>query len=443
MYFIHRCEITKLLLLSHEFNAKKCILATKNLILILLYNIITYIASFLIRLVALFNHKIKLGVEGRKHTFKSLKNVINKGDKTIWFHCASLGEYEQGLPVFEEIKKLYTNHKIVLSFFSPSGYEVRKNAPIADVVVYLPLDTQKNAKQFINLVNPELTVFVKYEFWPNYLSELIRKKKKALLISALFRENHAFFKPKGKWMRKYLSAFEHMFVQNEKSKQLLNFIGFKNVTISGDTRYDRVSNQLKVDNSLPFIEDFIDNKLCFVAGSTWPEGEEYICNYINSNASMDIKYIIAPHDIKPNRVKELTKKLKVPTVLFSEKQGKDLKDFNVFIIDTIGILSKIYNYADIAYVGGAVGKTGLHNILEPAVFGSPIVIGNNHDKFPEASLMIKNGGVFSISNEQEFISTLNNLINDSSFREKSSLLNSSFINKNKGAVVQIMGFIRR
>ena len=411
--------------------------------MILLYNIITYIASFLIKLVALFNLKIKLGVEGRKQTFEILDNAINKGDKTIWFHCASLGEYEQGLPVFEEIKKLYFNHKIVLSFFSPSGYEIKKNSPIADVVVYLPLDTTKNAKQFINLVNPELTVFVKYEFWPNYLIELIRKKKKTILISALFRENHSFFSSKGKWMRKYLSAFEHMFVQNEASEQLLNSIGFKNVTISGDTRYDRVSNQLKVDNSLPFIEEFINNKLCFVAGSTWPEGEEYICNYINSNSSMDIKYIIAPHDIKPNRIKELAKKINVPTVLFSEKQGKDLKDFNVFIIDTIGILSKIYNYADIAYVGGAVGKTGLHNILEPAVFGSPIVIGNNHDKFPEASLMIKNGGVFSVDKEQEFFSTLNDLVNDSNFREKSSLLNSSFINKNKGAVVQIMGFIRR
>ena len=411
--------------------------------MILLYNIITYIAGFLIRLVALFNHKISLGVEGRKHTFKNLKNGIIKGDKTIWFHCASLGEYEQGLPVFEEIKKLYFNHKIVLSFFSPSGYEIKKNSPIADVVVYLPLDTKKNSKQFINLVNPELTVFVKYEFWPNYLNEIKSTKKRAILISALFRENHAFFSPKGKWMRKYLTAFEHIFVQNEKSKQLLNSIGFTDTTVSGDTRFDRVCNQLILDNKLPFIEEFIDSKLCFVAGSSWPEGEEYICNYINSNSSLDIKYIIAPHDIKPNRVKELTQKLKVPTVLFSEKQGKDLKNFNVFIIDTIGILSKIYNYADIAYVGGAVGKTGLHNILEPAVFGSPIIIGNNHDKFPEASLMIKNGGVFSVSNEQEFISILNNLINDSNFREKSSLLNSSFINNNKGAVVQIMGFIRK
>ncbi len=411
--------------------------------MILLYNIITHIASFFIKIIALFNTKIKLGVDGRKQTFNALNDAINKDDKTIWFHCASLGEYEQGLPVFEEIKKLYPTHKIVLSFFSPSGYEIRKNSPIADVVVYLPLDTKQNAKRFINCVNPELIVFVKYEFWPNYLNEINRNQKKAILISALFRENHPFFKPKGKWMRKYLTAFEHIFVQNETSKSLLKSIGFKNVTISGDTRYDRVSNQLNIDNKLPFIEKFIDNKLCFVAGSTWPEGEDFICNYINSNSSADIKFIIAPHDIKRNRIKDVSKRMKVPTVLFSEKDNRNLKDFNVIIIDTIGILSKIYSYADIAYVGGAIGTTGLHNILEPAVFGAPIIIGKNHSKFPEASLMIENGGVFSVTNENEFNNTLTNLINNSKFRKKTSLLNSSFIDENRGAVVQILDYIRR
>lgn len=443
MYFIHSCEITKLVVFKQDFNTKKCILASKKNNLVSLYNIITHIASFVIKIVALFNTKIKLGVVGRSQTFKILSNVINTDDKTIWFHCASLGEYEQGLPVFEEIKKLYPNHKIVLSFFSPSGYEIRKNSPIADVVVYLPLDTKKNAKRFIKLVNPELTVFVKYEFWPNYLNELKHNQKKAILISALFRKNHVFFKPKGKWMRNFLTAFEHLFVQNEESKQLLNTIGFNNVTISGDTRYDRVSNQLKIDNKLPFIEEFIDSKLCFVAGSTWPEGEEYICNYINSSLSEEIKFIIAPHDIKPNRIKDIIKKLKVSTVLFSERDNKNLEEFNVLIIDTIGILSKVYSYADVAYVGGAIGKTGLHNILEPAVFGTPILIGNNHVKFPEASLMIENGGVFSISDEREFNSILNNLINNADFRKETSLLNSSFINKHKGAVVQILDYIRR
>lgn len=415
----------------------------KDFLLIYFYNIVTYLASFILKIVALFNSKIKLGVEGRKQTFKLLNKSISEAYKTIWFHCASLGEYEQGLPVFEEVKKLYPDHIIVLSFFSPSGYEIRKNSPIADLVVYLPLDTKKNAKQFLNILQPELILFVKYEFWPNYLKEINRNNFKALLISGILRENHAFFKPHGKWMRKYLNAFEHFFVQNKTSKKLLNSIGFTNVSISGDTRFDRVSNQLNIDNSLPFLEKFIDNKLCFVAGSSWPEGEEYISNFINSNPSNNIKYIIVPHDIKSKRIKALKKKFTVPSILFSEKGNQDLKSFQVLIIDAIGLLSKIYSYADIAYVGGAIGTTGLHNILEPAVFGIPIIIGNNHKKFPEASLMINNKGVFSVEKEKEFKNVLNELISDSKFRENAGQLNSAFIKKNRGAVVQILHYLRR
>ena len=415
----------------------------KDFNLIYFYNIVTFLASYILKIVALFNHKIKLGVEGRNQTFKLLSSTLNTTNKTIWFHCASLGEYEQGLPVFEEIKKLYPKHKIVLSFFSPSGYEIRKNSPIADVVVYLPLDTKINAKRFIKLINPELVVFVKYEFWPNYLNEIQKKKIKAILISALFRENHSFFKPHGKWMRKYLGAFEHIFVQNEVSKDLFNAAGFNNATVSGDTRYDRVSNQLKFDNSLPFIEEFVDNKLCIVAGSTWPEGEDYLCNYINSNALKGIKYIIAPHEIKSNRIKGLKNKLEVSSILLSEKNNQDLKSIQVFIIDTVGLLSKIYGYADIAYVGGAIGTTGLHNILEPAVFGVPILIGSNHKKFPEAALMIKNGGVFSNRNQSEFKKTLDNLIENPNLRQKYGELNALFIQKNQGAVIQILNYLRK
>ncbi len=218
-----------------------------------LYNFLIHLANVSLKILALFNHKIKLGVEGRKHTFTRLKSVLKEGERSLWFHCASLGEYEQGLPVFEEIIKLYPEYKIVLSFFSPSGFEIKKKSSIADVVVYLPLDNKRNAKQYINIIDPKLVVFVKYEFWPNYLKEISRQNKKAILISALLRPNQIFFKPYGKWIRKYLKAFDHFFVQNEASKKLFNTIGFENVTISGDTRYDRVSNQLNVDNSLNFI----------------------------------------------------------------------------------------------------------------------------------------------------------------------------------------------
>ncbi len=411
--------------------------------MIFIYNILINIADFVLKIVALFNHKIRLGVQGRRRTFPKLKNNLDQNDKTIWFHCASLGEYEQGLPVFEEIKKLYPSHKIILTFFSPSGYEIRKNSPIANLVAYLPLDTKGQAKRFLQLVHPELVVFVKYEFWPNYLNEIKKHSIKTILISALFRKTQIFFQPHGRWMQKYLKAFGHIFVQNESSKNLLNAIGIENVTLAGDTRLDRVSNQLNMDNRLPFIEEFLDNKICFVAGSTWPEGEDYLIDYINANASNETKYIIAPHSIKLERIKQLTKKLNVGHVLFSEKDGKNLKDYSVFIIDTIGILSKIYSYADVVYVGGAVGKTGLHNILEPAVFGAPIIIGKNHKKFPEAQLMINNGGVFSVDSKKDFFDLTQKLVSNSNFRKRSGDLNASFVEKNKGAVIRIMDFIRR
>ena len=411
--------------------------------MISVYNILIQLSGFFIKVIGLFNKKIELGVKGRRETFKRLESNITKDDLCIWFHCSSLGEYEQGLPVFEEIRKIYPNHKVVLSFFSPSGYEVRKNSPIANIVVYLPLDSRKNAKRFLNVIHPDLIIFVKYEIWPNYLKEIYDRKIKTFLISAVFRKSQVYFKPIGKWMQQYLKAFEHFFVQNEQSKIILNSIGFNNVTISGDTRYDRVSNQLKINNTLPFIEEFIDGKLCFVGGSTWPEGEDYICNYINSNSSLPIKYIIAPHDIKSNRIADLLKKLKVSSVLFSKKENKDLRKFKVFIIDTIGILSKVYSYSEIAYVGGAVGTTGLHNILEPAVFGVPIIIGKNHQKFPEAKLLIETGGVFSIKDESEFRSILSKFLNDNEFRKQTGTNNSSFIKNNQGAVVQILNYIRR
>ncbi|WP_194766699.1 3-deoxy-D-manno-octulosonic acid transferase [Tamlana sp. I1] len=391
---------------------------------------------------ALFNDKLKKGVEGRKNTFKILEENLKPSDKTLWFHCASLGEYEQGLPVFQALRSHYKNHKIVLSFFSPSGYEIRKNTPIADVVVYLPLDTNKNAKRFLNLVNPELSIFVKYDIWPNILNELKRRKGRAILISAAFRKNQSYFKFYGTSLRRALFAFEHIFTQNEASKTLLKSINYNNVTVSGDTRYDRVSSQLNIDNTLDFIEAFKNNKLCIVAGSTWPEGETLLINYINKNASKDVKFIIAPHNIKATQIKNIQNQISSKTVLFSEKENKPLAESKVFIVDTIGILSKIYNYADIAYVGGALGSTGLHNTLEPAVFGIPIIIGNRYDKFPEASALIENGGMFSISNQNEFDSILNELIENSDKRMTAGSKNEAFIKKNKGAVVQILNYLR-
>jgi 3-deoxy-D-manno-octulosonic-acid transferase len=400
------------------------------------------LTSFVLKGIALFNHKIKLGVKGRANTFDILKNEIKKDDQTLWFHCASLGEYEQGLPIFNQLRKDYPKHKIVLTFFSPSGYEIRKNAPFADVVVYLPLDTKSNAKQFIKLVNPDLTVFVKYEIWPNYLNEIKKNGLRAILISAVFRKDQSFFKWYGTQTKQALFAFEHIFTQNEDSKNLLESIGYKNATVSGDTRFDRVLNQLQIDNTLDFIETFKQDKLCIVIGSSWPEDEAILVPYINQ-CKHDVKFIIAPHNIKAKQIEGLKNSIKKDTVLFSNKESSNLKDSEVFIVNTIGILSKIYSYADIAYVGGAMGTTGLHNILEPAVFGVPIIIGPNHKKFPEAQAMIDYGNVFSLNDFSSLKNKLDLLIENESVRKETSQKSFNFVKEKEGAIIQILYYLRK
>lgn len=407
------------------------------------YNLSIYCISFVLKIVALFNHKIELGVSGRRKSFHKLKAVLHRDTKNLWFHCASLGEYEQGLPVFEKLRTQYPNHKIILSFFSPSGYEIRKNTTLADVVIYLPLDTPGNAKRFANLVAPELTVFVKYDIWPNYLLELNKKNLKAILISASFRKNQIYFKPYGKIFRKALHTFAHIFVQNEASKVLLNSINYLNASVSGDTRFDRVSNQLTMNNALPFIETFKNDKLCVVVGSSWPEDEILFTEFIKRHNIQNIKFIFAPHNIKSAQIKNLQTNINIPSVLFSEKQEKQIDDFNVLIVDTIGLLSKIYHYADIAYVGGAMGTTGLHNTLEPAVFGVPIIIGKNHSKFPEAKDLIENGGMFSIKNQKEFNKILEKLLQDGDYRNTCGSKNHKYVSERKGAVIQILEYLRK
>ena len=407
-----------------------------------LYNILTYIVDFHLRLIALFNHKLSLGVKGRKSTLEKLKTYIGETEKTLWFHCASLGEYEQGLPVFEAIKSDYQDHKILLSFFSPSGYEIRKDSPIADLVVYLPLDTKRNARQFLDLAHPELIVFVKYEIWPNYLLEIKKRNIKAVLISALFRPDQTYFKSAGRWMLKSLEAFSWIFVQDDASVNLLKKHDITHVSRSGDTRFDRVTGQLAVDNSLDFLDEFINGQLCVVAGSIWPEGETLFSKFINADRT-DTKYVIAPHNIKPNEIQKLKNSLRKPTVIYSERAGADLKEQKVLILDTIGLLSKVYASAHIAYVGGALGTSGLHNTLEPAVFGIPIIIGKNYQRFPEAHEMIRRGGMFSFSELNELNYILSQMISDTGKREMAGQKNKKFIEENTGAVIQIMSYLRK
>ncbi len=404
-----------------------------------LYNFLIFIASPILHVIALFNKKIKFFVKGRKETFSKISTL--KNEKTIWFHAASLGEFEQARPIIEDIKKEYKQYKILVTFFSPSGYEIRKNYNLADVVCYLPLDSKSNAKKFVEIVNPNMAIFIKYEFWPNLLNELKRKEIPTILVSGILREKQLFFKSYGGFMRKSLEAFHHFFVQNQESEKLLNSINFKNVTIAGDTRFDRVSKILEQDNVLDFISEFKNGKYTVVAGSTWPEDEQLLVNYINNNATKDEKFIIAPHNIKADAIVALQKTINKKTVLFSDKEDKNLSEYQVFIIDTIGILTKIYAAADLAYVGGGL-KTGLHNILEPATFGIPVVIGNNYDKFKEAVDLVKIGGCISIKNQDEFTQNFINFKNDENFRKLIGAINKKYITNNLGATDLIMNYLK-
>ena len=408
--------------------------------MLFIYNIIVSIAGLLLQIIAFFVPKIKLFVEGRKDVFPTLISKIKPNDKTIWFHAASMGEYEQGLPVIERIKERYPTHKIIVSFFSPSGYEVRKNNPIADATVYLPLDTQKNAAKFIDLVHPEMVFFIKYEFWPNYLNELKKRNTPTYLISGIFREKQAFFKWYGGFYRKALDTFTYFFVQNENSLQLLHQLGKEKAIISGDTRFDRVASILERDNTLDFIAEFKNNKTTIVAGSTWAKDEELLLNYINSNTA-DTKFIIAPHNIKPDQIQQIKNSCTKKVILFSEKENKNLADYDVFIIDTVGILTKIYSYADIAYVGGGFGNPGIHNILEPATFGIPIVIGPNYSHFAEAIELVRLGGCISVDNNDSLEVILNELIGDIEIQKSRGAISASFVQKNKGAVAKIMSAV--
>lgn len=413
--------------------------------MLFIYNLVVLFAAQILQLLALFSPKMKLFVEGRKTVFQTLKNKIHPEDKVFWFHAASLGEYEQGLPVIEKVKVQFPHHKIVITFFSPSGYEVRKNNAVADVTVYLPLDTKANAQQFLDLVHPEKVFFIKYEFWPNYLHELKQRNISTYLISGIFREKQVFFKWYGGFYRNALKTFDYFFVQNEKSKTLLQSIGFSNVKVSGDTRFDRVVAILEKDNFLDFIEQFKNNQTTIVIGSSWPKDEELLVNFINQAAD-DVKFIIAPHNIKDEQINSLYKQIKKTKFKYSNYEIETLRkprleNYQVFIIDTIGILTKIYSYADIAYVGGGFGNPGVHNILEPATFGIPIVIGPNYSHFAEATALVGMEGCISIKNQSELNEAFDLLLQNEDERFEKGHICSTFVQMNKGATNAILKYI--
>ena len=352
-----------------------------------LYNIGIRIFGFIIYLAAFFNPKAKLWVNGRKNILEKLEPA------DYWFHCASLGEFEQGRPIIEAIKKQTPNKKILLSFFSPSGYELRKNYHLADQVCYLPLDSPKNAKTFIKNVNPETAIFIKYEFWYNYLIQLDKKGVKSYIASSIFRKEQLFFKWYGVWFKNILKTINHFFVQNQESKDLLASIDIKESSISGDTRFDQVIKHVKQAKSIPLVEAFKGNQQLIVCGSTWPKDEELILKTVQKYTNL--KWLIAPHNIKNSE--NLARQSK--GILYSEATTYSIKKHSILIIDNIGMLSNIYQYANVSYIGGGF-DSGIHNILEAAAFGCPTLFGPKHHKFKEAIDLIELGGSKSIYNKK-------------------------------------------
>jgi len=404
------------------------------------YNIAITIAGFILKIIAIFNKKLALFLTGRKDIFIQLNNHFKVTDKVIWFHCASLGEFEQGRPIIEKCKREYANAKILITFFSPSGYEIRKDYSLADLVTYLPLDSKRNVQKFLKIVRPSIAIFVKYEFWPNFLRALKQQKIKTILVSAIFREDQSFFQWYGAWMRKSLQTFDHFFVQNERSEKLLKKIGFNNVTLSGDTRFDRVYQVTQQKIDLDFIAQFKDNKTILIAGSTWPKDEELLIGYINNKTTENQKFIIAPHNIYQKNIEKLKQSISKEVVLYSEIADREISQFQVLIIDAIGLLTQIYKYADIAYVGGGFG-TGIHNILEPATFGVPIIIGPNYKKFNEAKELIELEACLVVNNTSELTSELRSLFTDNQKLEMKGKLAQHYILNNIGATKIIFDYL--
>lgn len=407
-----------------------------------LYTLLIYITTAHLWVAQFFSNKMKLFIKGRTQVFDILGSTLDPTRKSIWFHCASLGEFEQGVPIIKAVKKKFPDHQIVVSFFSPSGYENKKNTTLADVVVYLPMDTISNAKRFIQAIDPALVLFIKYEFWPNYLLELQKENIPILLVSGLFRKEQLFFKSYGGFMRKALQSFHHIFVQDKASEALLKKHDLLNVSVSGDTRFDRVSHQIEQDNSLGFMEQFKQDHLCLVCGSTWAEDIAVLLPYLNSMPDT-LRVVVAPHKIEDEKIENFRKKLNQTSVRYSQHTDIDLSQASVLIVDTIGLLTKIYSYADVAYIGGAMGSTGLHNILEAATFGVPIVIGKNYDEFPEAKRLRSLAGLFSVQSSEECSEILNKLMENDSFRNKTGMIAAHFVDQNTGATQKIMDYIAR
>lgn len=401
-----------------------------------LYNIGTYLYSFLILIASIFDKKAHLWISGRRHLLERIKQQVNSGDRHVWFHFASLGEFEQGRTVLEKVREQHPQKKIVITFFSPSGYEVRKNYAGADYVFYLPADTPGNAREFIRLINPELAVFTKYDYWLNYFLELKKRDVKLYVISAIFHPQYSFFKWYGFFGRRVLKLVTTVFVQDENSKQLLSSIGVTNVVVNGDTRFDRVAENAEHPKSIEKVAEFAGNSNVLVAGSTWPEDEKLLAQLCGSYP--DWKLIVAPHEVNRSRIAEAQALFGDKATLFS-MIGAEPTHQQVLIIDNIGMLSSLYRYGKIAYIGGGFG-VGIHNTLEAAAFGKPVIFGPNYQRFREAVELLELGAAFTIKSEDDLQKTMRSL-QDDSYRDEKGRKAGDYVRERTGATEKIMKYI--
>ncbi len=398
-----------------------------------IYSIGIGIASF-------FNSKAKEWIDGRKKIFTQIASELQPGEKRIWFHCSSFGEFEQGRPVLQALKKKFPEHKIVLTFFSPSGIKQGKKEPAADYVFYMPLDGASASKKFVELINPHAAFFVKYDYWFGYMQQLHQHNIQFYYVSAIFRKEHYFFKWYGSWFLKQLKKATCFFVQDETSKILLNQNNISQSIVTGDTRFDRVYEISKKTPQLDWVVNFKDGKKLIIAGSTWAEDETLLADFINA-ADDNIKMIIVPHEINAEKITALQSKLKVKALLYSTLNNSSKHDYKLLIVDAVGILSKIYQYANVVYIGGGFGK-GIHNILEAVVFGKPVLFGPNYRKFNEAVELTKLGGAFEIGNNTDLTQQLNLLLNNEELCVTINRINIDFVKNKTGATEKLQRGIK-
>ncbi|HLR00543.1 MAG TPA: glycosyltransferase N-terminal domain-containing protein [Sphingobacterium sp.] len=405
----------------------------------LIYSLSIYLYTGLIRVFAFMDPKAKKFTEGRKNLFQQIKQKVNPKEQPIWFHFASLGEFEQGRAVLQELKKHYPQKKILITFFSPSGYEIRKDTDLADYVFYLPMDTAPNARYFLDLINPAFAIFTKYEYWFHFFNELEKRKIPLLMISAIYRPNQLFFKPWGFFFRNILKKVHYFFVQNEESLVLLKNIGLKNVSLAGDTRFDRVNELSLQKTKVPYVADFLNGKSCLVAGSTWPSDEKLLAELINKKA--ELKLILAPHEVYPNHIKELQQLFENSTTYSALKEGKGNLNANVLIVDGIGLLSYLYPYGQFAYIGGGFGA-GIHNTLEAATYGRPVIFGPKYENFQEAKDLLNTKAGFSVSSAAELHAIFEYLNNHPDELRKASENARNYVQGKSGATAVIVQYIR-